>query len=64
MAKWNGDVCGYCGHTAPSLDRYECPTCKRTGCPSCMPEAGLSKCDQCQEADKQTWVLGNPGSQE
>lgn len=49
MAKWAGNTCGYCGHSAPSLDRYECPECKRTGCVSCMPEAGNSPCNQCQE---------------
>jgi len=51
MAKWSNDTCGYCGNTAPNLDRYDCPECKRTGCVSCMPEAGASPCNQCQERE-------------
>jgi hypothetical protein len=64
MAKWDGNICGYCEHTAPNLDRYVCPTCKRTGCPNCMPEAGNSPCNQCQEAERQNWAFGGSGTEE
>jgi hypothetical protein len=51
MANWSGN-CGYCKKTGSgSLPKYVCPVCQRTGCSTCMPEAGVTKCDQCQEAE-------------
>lgn len=58
MAKWDGNKCGYCEHTAPGLDRYECPKCNRNGCVSCMPEAGLKQCNGCQAEEDFMKQLG------
>jgi len=51
--KWPGN-CGYCNKTGSgSLDKFECPTCKRTGCSTCMPTLSVVMCDQCVEAKNQ-----------
>lgn len=59
MAKWTAN-CGYCGKAGSgNLDKYVCPVCQRTGCSACMPEAGASKCDQCQEEEKYKEIFGS-----
>ena len=48
---WDSDTCGYCGKTGKvgGADRlrYECPECKRTGCPDCMPDGEAVPCPEC-----------------
>lgn len=44
---WPGSTCGYCG--AAEDTRYECPTCKRSGCPTCMPNGEEERCSYCEE---------------
>lgn len=61
MAYWNSDTCGYCGYSAPNLEKHECPECKRNGCLSCMSTGSSTPCDYCVEARLQQDLI-DPGN--
>lgn len=60
---WPTNTCGYCGNVSGSpVDKYICPRCKRTGCPTCMPTGDSEICPYCveQEEQEREFNLGRP----